>query len=233
MNARAEAVSLDKLRRQLATVAAKVQAGHDPDALHQLRTTLARINVWLRLGEYGVLLDDVRWLRSAAAPLRDAHVQSRLVPSRDPQHARFQAAAYRDLVELIASDRAQSLLQALASLPALPRQQLETTIRKWAERLRKRTRISTKDDDDLAALHALRRRVRRLRYALEFAGTPVEEIVQLQTALGDTRDLTLALDDPKLKSTRRTQLVKERDAHLRKAKDAYHSLRPRLRQLAP
>jgi CHAD domain-containing protein len=58
----------------LATVPA-ARAGADPEGVHQLRVAVVHLRVWLDMGGWRVLHDDLRWLRAIAARVRDLDVQ--------------------------------------------------------------------------------------------------------------------------------------------------------------
>ncbi|MBK7641657.1 MAG: CHAD domain-containing protein [Planctomycetes bacterium] len=167
----------------------------DPEHVHQLRVAAGRLVVWLRLARRRALRDDLRWLRRGAARVRDLDVllaqhgaetwSAALVGER-----REAAAA---LHTELASARLDGLLQALEYLPALD----EARARKRLSKLRAKAddaaaQAFSLDPPRSADLHTLRKRVRGVRYALEWMGQPSSPEQALQDELGRLRDAEAA-----------------------------------------
>jgi CHAD domain-containing protein len=60
-------------------------------------------------------------------------------------------------------------------------------------RMRRAAATALASSEDEQARHRLRRRARRLRYALEWLGQPANELIALQEALGRSNDAAVAL----------------------------------------
>ena len=60
---------------QLASQLRAVRANASVEDVHHLRVAIARLRVWLSLGRWHALQDDLRWLRDRAAAVRDFDVQ--------------------------------------------------------------------------------------------------------------------------------------------------------------
>ncbi len=171
-----------------------VRQGHDPEAVHQLRVALGHVEVWLRMARRSALQARVRALRRAASPVRDLDVRLALSPPKVEARRikRRRIKAWRTLI--VALDEARALVETLAGLPALPLEQVHT----WARRSAARVRSAGKrwrPRDGIAATHTFRRRVRRLRYALEFGQRSSEAVATLQGTLGTVCDCALTLSD--------------------------------------
>ncbi|MGZ3427662.1 MAG: CHAD domain-containing protein, partial [Polyangia bacterium] len=148
------------------------RAGADPEGVHQVRVATARLRVWLALGGWHALVDDLRWLRGHAARVRDldvhlerqppALIAERLVSER--------ARAHHELCLAHESQRAAGLMQALSYLPPLSREQAAPRVARMARLTLRRFRAVAADSEELAALHRARCALRRLRYALDWLG---------------------------------------------------------------
>ncbi len=182
---------LEHLVRQLPVA----RAGEDAEGVHQVRVAVARLQVWLALGQWVVLQDDLRWLRRHAASVRDLDVHLAALPPKVVE-ARLRRELGRARAELLAAlnnPRLQGLLLALALLPAPSRAQAERYAARLAKAVLRRGRRAFERPGDLPALHALRRAARRLRYALEWLGESARPVVELQDALGRAGDRIVAL----------------------------------------
>ena len=163
--------------------------------VHQLRVAAGRLAVWLRLARRHALRDDLDWLRQSAAPVRDLDVllarhggESWSAPLADER-----AAAARELALALASPRMQGLLQALQYLAPIPEREAEKRNAKFRARyLASAEETLEVEAPDIDALHALRKRVRRLRYALEWLGHESSAEKALQDALGLLHDSAVA-----------------------------------------
>lgn len=172
-----------------------VRSGGDPEGVHRLRVALARLDVWLMLGGWRVLRSDVRWLRHQAAAVRDLDVGlAQSPPTAVARRLLAQRAdAQRAMLVAIDSPRARSLMSALATLPRPSRVASRRVVATLAVKAQERGRRATERPHDLAAIHALRRAVRRLRFALEWTGRGCKALVALHEALGRIGDRVAAL----------------------------------------
>jgi CHAD domain-containing protein len=167
--------------------------GTDPEGVHQVRVAIARVRVWLELGGWSVLHDDLRQVRTVAAAVRDLDVQLalELPPDYVAALTAERALAQRALVSVLDEHRVESVFAALGNLPPVSRRHARRGLRAFARRaLRRGGALAW---DDYAALHSLRRAVRRVRFALEWLGLPSAPFDKVQQDLGDTCDVWVAL----------------------------------------
>jgi CHAD domain-containing protein len=179
---------------QLAAQAASVRRGDDPESVHRLRVAAGRLDVWLRMGAMRALRDDLRWLRRAAARVRDVDV---LLASEPPALFAIwlsseRASARRALLDLLASPRFAALLSALALLPPVPSSSARAYVRAARARALERGRRCLRADAGVPEFHRLRRALRRLRYAHEWLGTKQPGLEALQDELGALNDAASA-----------------------------------------
>jgi CHAD domain-containing protein len=164
----------------------------DPEHVHELRVACARLIVWLDLGGWRTLKDDLRWLRRSAATVRDLDIvlhRFRGRPWASDLEAQ-RAVGGSDLLRVLGTPRVAGIVSALAVMPAIA----EETAREHLERERRRTLRAGKHlgkEHDLAQVHRLRRSVRRLRYVLEWTAEAPEDLAALQTELGTLNDLAI------------------------------------------
>jgi CHAD domain-containing protein len=182
-------------------------AGKDPEYLHQLRVGMRRLRAALYAFEGTMHAADARSLRRmlrglsrVAGPARDADVASRRLPAALRQAAeRRRRAAYAALRRVLRSPQIWLLPRGLVAgrmaLPEFARGALERAERKLQKR---GERI---DWSRAGKRHALRIRLRRLRYVSEFlcgafsgadAAPLIGSLKQLQDLLGDLNDLEVA-----------------------------------------
>lgn len=176
---------LDELRRALP----EARRGRKEAGIHKLRVLTRRIDVWLRLSRIRVLRDDLRWLRALAGPVRDLDVllANRGRDRSDPLRA-ARKEAQGHLRAGLATRRAEALVEALSVLSPLPAKRAHVGVGRLARRV-----IALPCDPSLPLdVHRRRRALRRLRYALELYGAPVDALVELQDALGVVSDMVLA-----------------------------------------
>lgn len=227
-------VSVAPWLRQLKDAIAVNRKGADPEGVHQMRVALARTCLWLRLGEHRVLRDDARWLRCAAAPLRDLDVRLSFHPPRT-EASRLEGqrpAALRQLVAVLESSRARALLDALAVLPPVSTDQVQRSTRRLVARVLALGRRAEGRPHDAASLHALRCAVRRLRYALEAVGQPAADVTALQDSLGEACDCAIALAASRGGVSFKRELEHKRAAAERLTRKRWKALRPRLEKLS-
>ncbi len=185
---------LAHLERQLA----EVRRGADPEAAHQARVASRRLRAWATLTGQPELAEELRWLGRAMGAVRDLDVLATTPLALDPRvassfrsrHAQARDAARRAL----GSPRCGALLAALRAAVALaPRgarknlRDLEADARRQARRWRRShgQAVATQ----LRTLHRLRRALRRLRYAREWAGQQTRPLVGPLSAMGRACDL--------------------------------------------
>lgn len=166
----------------------------DGEAAHGLRVTTRRLDAWLRLGGWRVLREDLRWLRTAAAPARDLDVLIEAATDRSVRARlrRQRASVGRELVGLLDSPRATALVQALPHLPAVPVSEARAALARAA---RRSLSLATGTVEDL---HTLRRALRRVRYSLEWLREDAHPLVTVQAVLGEVSDAMISArpDDP-------------------------------------
>jgi CHAD domain-containing protein len=203
-----------------------VRIGDDPEDVHQLRVAARRSRAFLRAArplldrawEAG-LQDELRWLLSAAGPVRDHDVFSEYLRAEaealdGPDRAAFDAvlerveregaAARAALLDALGSDRYLALLDRLEDAAAAPRakgvdEPLEGLWKREWRRLR-RTVAGLGDDPSDEALHETRIRAKRARYAAELAAPVlgkrgdrfVSRAKGLQDVLGEHQDAAVA-----------------------------------------
>ena len=166
----------------------------DPEHVHEVRVACARLIVWLDLGGWRTLRDDLRWLRRSAATVRDLDVvlhRFRGQPWAADLGAQRSVAA-SDLLRVFSSPRVQGIHAALSVMPPVPGETaLEHLARERRRTLRAGKRLDKKESD-LSQVHRLRRAVRRLRYVLEWISDAPEDLASFQTELGTLNDLAVA-----------------------------------------
>ncbi|MEX0638208.1 MAG: CHAD domain-containing protein [Burkholderiales bacterium] len=198
------------LREALDQVTANVPgtlASRDPEYLHQLRVGMRRLRAALyafcgtmREADVRALRESLRRLARVAGPARDWDVYTRRLPaSLRPAAERRRRAAYADMRRALCAPHSWLLPRGLAGgrqpLPAFARAALARADR---NALKKGGRIDWSKAD---GRHALRIRLRRLRYACEFVRGAFQErdaeplirsLKNLQDLLGDLNDLEVA-----------------------------------------
>ena len=213
-----------RLREQLEAILANdpgTRLGRDPESLHDMRVGVRRARALLRTGaplvasETQALSDELKWLGSVLGDVRDLDVlldrlradaaeldaadqaaAGRLLRSLDRQRSRVRAA----LLKALESNRYSALLDAfettLAELePSAAAKKL--TLDAVAGRQMKKLQRSVQSLDAQPtneALHGLRKRGKRVRYAHELSGSPkvVKRAKTLQDVLGEHQDSVVA-----------------------------------------
>lgn len=198
------------LREALDQVLANIPgtlAGRDPEYLHQLRVGSRRLRAALRVyrgtmrrKDERALLRALRRIADASGPARDWDVNApRLPASLRPAAARRRRAAHARLRRVLGALQLRTLPRGLAgtrpALQAFAREVLQSLDRKAARQ------GEGADWKRAGQRHALRVRLRRLRYACEFLsgafpGRDSEPLVrslkQLQDLLGELNDMEVA-----------------------------------------
>lgn len=169
--------------------------GTDPEGIHQLRVAGRRLRVWLELGGYATLESDLAWLVRGAGTVRDLEVL--LGDSGWPTGFRKWALgqlkqARAGFVPLLDGARLTGLLQALGNLSPLKHDLATQQLKRFKRRVRQREQ-QWQLQDDLESLHALRRALRKLRYAREWLELDSEAIKTLQDQFGQIGDLSFRL----------------------------------------
>lgn len=199
--------ALQESMDQIAANAPGAAGGKDPEYLHQLRVGARRLRAALRASRGLWRKDDLRALRrqlrdlaAVSGPARDWDVFLRKLPTalrgRARDRQRKAHAALRRVVQTMPPlklPRAAS--RARQSWPAFARDVLERLDRKVLRRAERA------DWADPAGRHALRIRLRRLRYVSEFMSGAfpgrnstalIRSLKDLQVLLGELNDLEVA-----------------------------------------
>jgi len=227
-------------RRHLVGNLARLAAGetHAPDHVHQARVALRRLRSALRLfgsPRTSALDEPARALASALGRAREHDVLMASIvptlaaagaPSADPAtgtdarpepqgiaRASSSQLLVLDLLTLEQELRSASGVPSPDPAPAIAADaQLGMILAAWHRRVRRDARdFATLDDE---GRHRLRRRMKRLRYGLEFCATLcgrkryrrfIETLGQAQEALGRYNDLVEATDHYRTEVTRQPQ----------------------------
>jgi CHAD domain-containing protein len=194
-------IAADPWRETLVERIEIARAGRDREGVHGLRVACARLDVFLRFVGWRALRDDLRWLRRAASNVRDFDVLlERELPA--PFRAHLEAArepAQRAFAQVLDHERCAALLEALEHAPPSTRKQARLATAELRARLVKRGERAERAKGAQGAqgavdeLHALRRALRRLRYAYEWLGSDSKPVRKLQDELGALNDAVIAL----------------------------------------
>jgi CHAD domain-containing protein len=192
-----------------------VRAGEDPEGVHRLRVTCRRLRVGLELAALRPLRDDLDWLTGGLGFLRDLDVL--LATKGIPKDLRGWASHKRKEIRpqalaLLDDTRFRSLIRAIRSLPELVPRDAEDRLGGFERRVLKAARRQEKVElppcgsrqpaPDLAVLrdlpaltrtHALRKAIRKLRYAREWANLDVGSLRSAQEGFGVLSDDALLL----------------------------------------
>jgi CHAD domain-containing protein len=191
----ADSIVADPWRETLLESLEVAREGQDTEGVHDLRVACARLDVFLRFVGWRALRDDLRWLRRAAAGVRDFDV---LLAGELPAAFRAQLEAEREparraLARVLDDERCTALLDALENTPAATRDQAKRTADALRAKLAKRGERAEAAGGTIHELHALRRALRRLRYAHEWLGHESKTVRKLQDELGALNDAGVAL----------------------------------------
>ncbi len=190
-----------------------IRGGDDPEGVHDVRVACRRLRVGLDIAGLHVLGDDLRRLSRTLGPLRDLDVllETRGIPAglrawAEPRRNALQVEAIAQVDDVAFP----GIVRALRSLPspsaedagqALPRYERE--VRKAARRFEGADFPAARGESgpvELAELleapavilaHALRRRLRKLRFAREWAGRGTKKLAKAQDVFGVLSDQTL------------------------------------------
>jgi len=180
---------LDRLEERIVSTNGIPDAEH----VHELRVACGHLIVWLYLGGWRVLGDDLRWLRRSAATVRDIDVVLLRFGARPwaPDLAAQRGLGASDLRDVFANPRVQGLVQALAVMPSVSEEAALDHLAALRRRTLRAGKRLSRTEKDLAQVHRLRRSVRRLRYVLEWIADAPKELTALQTELGSLNDLVV------------------------------------------
>jgi CHAD domain-containing protein len=168
----------------------RTRTAAEPEGVHQLRVAAGRLSVFLELSGRRALRDDLRTLRRHATRLRDLDVMSEKERWRDVIDVP-RAHELAQLLEALATSRIAGLLHGLHCVPDLAPARARVALARFEKRARRAAQQLEREPADDAALHRLRRRLRRWRYALEWLGSKSKQLVTLQDALGALQDLSI------------------------------------------
>lgn len=205
-----------RLRAQLRAVLANdpgTRLGRDPESLHDMRVAVRRTRALLRAGaplytnDASSFTDELRWLGEKLGAVRDLDVMiERLRAESEGLDAapllrelgQRRTRARSALLKAMNSRRYYDLLDRFpAEIDSLAASGAETTLQDLAQhelkKLRKRVGKTTDDAPD-DALHALRKKGKRVRYAYELAGDDdaAKRAKALQDVLGEHQDSVVA-----------------------------------------
>ncbi len=226
---------LDEFARQVE----RLRASIEPDAVHRLRVAAGRLSVWLELGARRSLRPDLWRLRRSAAAVRDLDV----LATHDLEGAWTETLRQERAIEAaclraaLLSPRVEALLEGLVVVPEPDAVNVRSAIQNMKRRVQRAgDRLDDPEEKD-RALHRLRRRVRRLRYALDWLGSDSTDLRTLQEHLGGLNDLAVELarlearaSDPALES-RRHAVLREIDERRSRALEAWKAIRPRIGEM--
>lgn len=180
--------------------------GVDPEGIHQVRVAGRRLRVLMELGGHRALVGDLRWLVRALGRARDLDVLAEVLAVQPYARTAEGAEAVTDWLtglaedarleahDVLTSPRLEGLIQALRTLAPLDEREARRSLAAFSERVRKAldTAVDTRLDAParVDAIHALRRALRRLRYANDWLEEDARPLKSLQGALGAMCDLT-------------------------------------------
>lgn len=164
-------------------------AGEDPEGVHQVRVAARRLRVWLTLGEHEALHEDLRWLCRALSGERDLDVLREVLGGEGLEVLQREARAR--VREALESPRYAALREGLGALRGPKRRKAERVAAKLERAVQRRRRALEwpVSMQSLDALHALRRALRRARYAREWLGQSGKALAAVQEQLGVVCDL--------------------------------------------
>jgi CHAD domain-containing protein len=182
---------LDELEKEIEHV--RIDGG--ASAVHGMRVAAGRLSVWLEIAGRRALHDDLRWLRRSAAALRDYDVM--LDAGRAPQWEaalRLQrSAALVALRTALSSARPRALVTGLRCVPPPDVETARKGTVRLARRASKEGQRLSADSRDPDVIHRVRRRLRRLRYALEWLDADSKAVKKVQDAFGAFNDRVVEL----------------------------------------
>jgi CHAD domain-containing protein len=216
-------------------------ASEDPEGPHRIRAALARLRIWLVLGGRRALLRELTWLRRRAGKVRDLDVQLKQHPPdawREDLERRRRHRRAR-LSKALRSKRTTRLLEALEQEPRLPAGGEIDAVARMARQAWKIARELPEARRETDAIHVLRKRIRSLRFGLDWMGGSPSFLSPLQDALGRVCDRSAALADLRRRRRRvhapagfRRRVARKRRIARAKASSAVRASLPSLEALA-
>lgn len=161
----------------------------DVEGVHQVRVSLRRLRVWLDFKKLTALEGELRWGCRALAPLRDLDVFSEVL-TKDAREA-LRQDAITEALSALGSERWRALREGLEAVTPPRRRKAKRALPRLEEKVKELRRSLPPGDG--AALHRLRRTLRRVRYAREWLGLGTSDLAAEQERLGAVCDL-LALE---------------------------------------
>jgi CHAD domain-containing protein len=224
---------LDELESSIAAV----REQSEPEGVHHLRVAGRRLAAWLRLGAHHVLRDDLRWLRRVAGTVRDVDVVLEI--EGDPTWSRWlrseRRVRHQALATALGSERVTALLFALRSLPPVPRGLARDRLTRLAARALEAGEALEAAPEEPERFHMLRRKVRVVRYGLEWVGEKTGAFRTFQEVSGLAADRALSLrlltvyPQAEELAARRSQLESEYAERRQAALEVWPDLRDRIR----
>jgi CHAD domain-containing protein len=222
-------VRLDNQLRALLSYEDGTRSGVDPEHLHDMRVTIRRLRAAVNAEGAGLgavaesLQEELKWLGNALGPVRDLDVQLERLRAQasgfeDSERAAVERlliglvderkAARRKMLTAMRTKRYSTLLTSLAAATASSvqidtdgahEQAVVSVIYKPYRKIFKAVAALGEDPPD-EALHVLRIKGKRLRYAAELVGPAAKEPVKLlvkatkafQEVLGEHQDAAVA-----------------------------------------
>ena len=157
----------------------------DATGVHQVRVAARRLRVWLGFKGHASLEAELRWVCGELALLRDLEVFGATLTAEAVAELRTRAT--QRAVEALESTRWTALREELENTRPPKRSRAKKALPKLEKKLEKRR--ATLPAGDGPALHALRRSLRRVRYAREWLGVDASELAAEQEQLGAVCDL--------------------------------------------
>jgi hypothetical protein len=197
----------------------------DADAVHELRTSIARLRVLLALGCQDALDGELKWLRDSVGDVRDLDVQ---IAHEPPASVAFELRAARELAQAdlrraLDDPRLSQLLDELATLRPVSVEMAEHRLKRLVRRALKLRRKAKRKWKKAVSVHKLRRALRDVRYSLEWLARPADTLAKAQHKLGGVVDRVAALrrlDELSLNKPYEKKLRRELREKLRKARRA-------------
>jgi CHAD domain-containing protein len=165
--------------------------GDDPEGIHQVRVACRRLSAWLDLGGRRIGRDDLKWLRDAAGPIRDLDVllMHDDVPLAMNRWLRSQWRKERPaLLEALDAPRALGTVHLFENMGPLKTDDVPKGMARLLDKAERAIDAVDEQSPDPAQLHLVRRRLRPIRYALEWLKRDASPIVAAQDALGALSD---------------------------------------------
>lgn len=157
----------------------------DAEGVHQVRVSLRRLRVWLSFKGHPGWEEELRWLCSELALLRDLDVFGDVLTAG--ARAGLRPKAVKRAVTALESKRFHALRDALWAVSSPRRSRAKRVLPKLERAWEKRRDRLRKGDGE--AIHRLRRALRRVRYAREWLGLDTAEVAAEQEQLGALCDL--------------------------------------------